>query len=555
MKRLLLAVLPLALLLGLTAATWLMTVPGGLRSLTGEEARPAQLRALGHLLSGRLRPYPATEPLQPVRHAGLFPFGINTFLQNETEPEKVERSLDMIAEGGFRWIRQEFAWEDLEIHRNDWFVDLRNNEVRNAWAKYDRIVELAEARDIQIVARLSTPPFWSRAAGSDAGAKAPPDSLDEYGDYVEAVVSRYQGRVRYFQVWNEPNCCEEWGHATVSPEQYVELLKVAYTRAKAANPDVVILTAPLAPTIEMVTVSGGTTPAFNDFLFYQRMYDAGAKEYFDILAVQDYGIWSGPQDRRMRPRVLNYSRPEYIRDIMLRNGDGDKAIWVSEMGWNSTPPTLYAQYGAIPEEWRGTYLREAFERQQREWPWMGVSTVWFFKQASDEEATQPQFYFKLVNPDFTPTLAWGEVGDYIRNLEPTLYRGYHQEDHWVFQQGIEGNAPWPLVADADAIFEQAAVGTVGHRLVIPAEGERIALTLRPDRAGRISVYIAESEQRYTLDGEGRAWSGSGRETGEVRTDAGKRVLYLPLGGLPPGRNRIEIVVEEGEVVLDGVIVE
>ncbi|HEX8682992.1 MAG TPA: cellulase family glycosylhydrolase [Ardenticatenaceae bacterium] len=555
MKRFLLALLLLALALALTGATWLFTVPGGLRALTGEESVAAQVRALGHLLSGRLRPYPATAPLQPVRHAGLYPFGINTFLQNETEPEKVERSLDMIADGGFRWIRQEFAWEDLEIHRDDWFVDLRNNEVRNAWDKYDRIVELAEARDIQIIARLSTPPFWSREADSDQGAKAPPATLDAYGDYVEAVVSRYEGRVRYFQIWNEPNCCEEWGTRSVSPEQYVDLLRVAYTRAKAANPDAVILTAPLAPTIEMVTTSESGPPAFNDFLFLQRMYDAGAKDYFDVLAVQDYGLWSGPYDRRMRPRVINYSRPEYARDIMLRNGDGEKAIWISEMGWNSTPPPIAPLFGAIPEEWRGTYLEEAFERQQQEWPWVGVATVWFFKQASDEEADQPQYYFKLVNPDFTPTLAWGEFTEYIRTLQPTLYRGFHQEDHWVLRDAA-GDQPWPLASDPDAIFEQVAVGQVGNRLTFIAEGERLALALRPDHFGRISVYIEGSEQRYAFDGEGLAISGSGRnDVGEVTTAAGKRFLWLPLGGLSPGPQRIEIVVEEGEVVLDGVIVE
>ncbi len=73
-------------------------------------------------------------------------------------------------------------------------MDLRNNEIRNAWSKYDRIVALAGARDIQIVARLSNPPTWSRAAGDALGEKAPPDFLDAYGDYVEAVVSRYRGQ-------------------------------------------------------------------------------------------------------------------------------------------------------------------------------------------------------------------------------------------------------------------------------------------------------------------------------------------------------------------------
>lgn len=544
---------PLFLLLFALLATLLP--PDGLRGLTGEEQLAAQLRGLGHLLSGRLRPYPATAPLEPVRHAGLYPFGLNTFLQNETEPDKVERSLDMIAVGGFRWIRQEFPWEDLEIHRDGWFVDLRNNEVRDAWAKYDRIVALAEARDIAIIARLSTPPAWSRTEGDANGAKAPPDDLEDYGDYVEAVVTRYRGRIRYYQIWNEPNCCEEWGRRSVSPEAYAALLRVAHSRARAADPDAVILTAPLAPTIELVESSvTGAPPALNDFLFLQRLYDAGAQPYFDVLSVQDYGLWSGPTDRRMRPRVINYSRPEYIRDLMVRNGDAHKAIWASEIGWNATPPGsgIPQNFGYTPEAQRGPYLVAALERQQREWPWLGVTTIWFFKPASDEEANQPQYYFRLVEPDFTPLPAWESLTAYLTTLEPTLYRGYHQEDHWVLREETTG---WALVAEEEAIFEQAIQGVSGDALIFHVEGERLTVVLNPASRGALSVQVGDSPPRRFIMTPDGAHDEQSRPIGSKVADADKDVLRLPLGDLPPGRAPVRLIVEAGTILLDGVIVE
>jgi polysaccharide biosynthesis protein PslG len=549
----LLVLLPLVVLF-LAAGTWTVNNRAVLRAVTGEEELESQIRGVGHLISGRLRPYPSLEPLRPVRHAGHYPFGINTFLQTETEPLKVEQSLDMIAEAGFGWIRQEFTWEDLEIHGENWYVDLRNNEIRNAWAKYDLIVDLAAERDLEIIARLSNPPSWSRAAGDEMGTKAPPDSLETYGDFVEAVVSRYRGRVRYYQIWNEPNCCEEWGRRPVNPEQYVEMLKVAYTRAKAADPDAVILTAPLAPTIELDYYPGG----FNDFLFLQRMYDAGAKDYFDVLAVQDYGLWSGPTDRRMRPRVINYSRPEYLRDIMIRNGDGEKAVWPSEIGWNSTPEEsgIYPMFGRAPEELRGPYLVEALQRQQEEWPWMGVTSIWFFKQASDEEQDQAQYYFKLVAPDFAPLPAWHDLRAYIQNLEPTLFRGYHQEDHWVLRSGDMVDEEWPLVEDARAIFEQVALGEAGSRLLFHAEGREMSLVVQPERQGVLVARVGEQEaRRFTLSGEGAIYDERGREVARQTVDAGKNVLHLRLGALPAGRAPVEVVVEQGEVGLDGIIVE
>ncbi|MBA3532303.1 MAG: cellulase family glycosylhydrolase, partial [Ardenticatenales bacterium] len=548
-----LLLLPLLLLLLILLFLPILAPP--LRDLMGEEARAAQIRGLGHLLSGRLRPYPAADALRPVRHAGLYPFGINTFLQTESEPDKVERSLDMIAAGGFRWIRQEFTWEDLEIHHDNWFVDLRNNEIRNAWTKYDRIVELAEERNIELIVRLSNPPEWSRAAGDAQGSKAPPDSLEQYGDYVEAIVSRYRGRVRYYQLWNEPNCCEEWGQRPVSPEQYVELLKVAYTRAKAADPDVVILTAPLAPTIELDYYPSG----FNDFLFLQRMYDAGARDYFDILAVQDYGLFSGPRDRRMRPRVINYSRPLYLRDIMIRNGDAEKAIWASEIGWNSTPPGsgIIPSFGVTTEEMRGPYLVEALERHQREWPWMGVTTVWFFKQANEEEKNQAQYYFKLVNPDFTPQPAWESLTSYITTLQPTLYRGYHQEDHWVLREGLSNEEAWQVTPHESAVLSQFAIGQVGETLRFGVEGQRLTLVLQPGRVGTLLVRVGGASHRFQLNGENALdTSGKPLDTRDhLNTGVTQTVFHLSLGPLPPGRTEIELVVEQGEVALDGVIVE
>jgi len=151
----------------------------------------------------------------------------------------------------------------------------------------------------------------------------PPDNLSDYGDFVEAVAGRYRGHIRYYQVWNEPNIYPEWGEQPVSPEAYTELLKVAYTRIKAACPECVVISGALAQTIPLGPRD------LNDFIFLQRMYDAGAGSYFDVLAMQDYGLWSGPTDRRMQPRVLNFSRPLYLREIMVKNGDAAKSIWIT----------------------------------------------------------------------------------------------------------------------------------------------------------------------------------------------------------------------------------
>ncbi len=378
---------------------------------TGEEELPGQIRGLLQLAAGRLRPQPETRPEVPIAHADVNPFGINTFLQNEVELTKRERQVRLIAEAGFFWIRQEFPWEDIEIHGKGDFVDRRNDPAGiDAWAKYDHIVGLAEQYGLEIIARLSNPPAWSRAQGDEAGTRAPPDDIGDYTDFVAAVVSRYAGRVTYFQIWNEPNIYPEWGEAAVSPEAYTELLCRAYGRAKEANPEAVILSGALAPTLEL------SSRDLNDLVFLQRMYDAGAGACFDILSVQGYGLWSGPTDHRQRPTMINYGRNVLVRDLMVQNGDQGKAIWISEMNWNPVPDEVLSQgtYGQVTPEQAARYAPLAYQRAQEEWPWVGVINFWFFKQASDAQKDQEWYYFRMVEPDFSLTPVYHSMREYMQ---------------------------------------------------------------------------------------------------------------------------------------------
>jgi polysaccharide biosynthesis protein PslG len=421
-------------------------------NLTGEEALLPQIKGLSDLAAGAMRPPLRTDDMAPVAHAGVNPFGVNVFLEQEVEPAKRELAVRMAHEAGFRWLRQEFPWEDIEIHGKGDFEDRRHEPYRSAWEKYNHIVALAEQYDMELIVRLSNPPAWTRAGGDDAGTYAPPDDLDDYGDFVAAVVERYKGRVRYYQIWNEPNIYPEWGEATISPEDYVALLKTGAERARAVDPDVVIISGALASTIDL---DGIHVPShnFNDLTFLQRMYDAGAAPYFDVLAMQGYGLWSGPTDRRMNPRVINFSRPRFVRDVMVRNGDAGKAIWISEMNWNAVPDEIPdKRYGQVSLEQQAEYLPMAYQRLQREWPWLGMANTWYLKRATDawEQNGQPEAYFRLLAPDFTPQPVYDSMKGYTASTTPTLYAGHHQEDHWALQY----RGDWEVVEDERAVLGQ-----------------------------------------------------------------------------------------------------
>jgi hypothetical protein len=418
--------IPAVALLVLIVALW--PKASSLYDLTGEEKLPAQLRGVIHWLNTAIRPQPDQGSMQDIAYSDVSPFGMNTFLQQEVLPEVREQSMQMLQAAGVRFIRQQFPWEDIEIHGKSDFVDRRNDPAGiDAWAKYDHIVDLAEQYDVEIIARLDNPPAWTRVMTDTIGTHAPPDNFEDYGDFVEAVVDRYRGKITYFQLWNEPNIYPEWGERLVDAEAYTDLLCTGYRRAKAANPDSVILAGALSPT---VALDGRD---LNDLVFLQRMYRAGAGECFDILSSQGYGLWSGPTDQRLRPTVINYPHVLLLRDVMVTYGDAAKPIWISEAGWNAVPESMDDPYGRVTEEQRARYAVEATQRAQEDWPWVGVINYWFFKRASDLEQDQPWYYFRLLEPDFTPTEAWEAYKEYAANPEAAgataqsnLDRGWEQ---------------------------------------------------------------------------------------------------------------------------------
>jgi len=462
------------LMLAIQVALGMRSISFAMSRWTGEEDLREQIKGTAALLYLKVtRPAPQLDPLVPIDHTGLSPYGVNTFLEQEVEAEKVDRSMQLIEQAGFRWIRQQFPWEDIEIAGKGDYVDPKWGV--NTWDKYDRIVALAQDHHLEIIARLDAPPAWSRKMGNAPGwTMAPPDNLEDYGDYVYAVVSRYKGRIRYYQVWNEPNIYPEWGDQPADPAGFVKLLQTAYRRAKEADPDCVIICAGLAQTTEETPEEFGPRN-MSDLLYLEKMYLAGAQGHFDIMGAQVYGLFTGPHDRRLSRDRSNYSRVQLLREIMVRHGDANKPIWATELGWNALPQDFAgpAIYGRVSESYQAIYAAQAYQRAAQEWPWMGVMNYWFLRRPSDAEQDQAWYYFRMLEPDFTPLPVYDTMAS-LAQQPPRVFLGYHQENHWA----LEYQGPWQAVSDDAAVLGGYMSGADGATVNWTFQGTHLALVLR-----------------------------------------------------------------------------
>jgi hypothetical protein len=496
-----------------------------LYNLTGEENTIEGVKGVGALaiLWFTQRP-PQTDAFAPMPHIDVNPYGINTFLQLEADEQNVRRQLEMLHAAGFGWIRQEFPWEDIEIHGKGDFEDRRTEPHKSAWLKYDRIVDMAEENGIEILARLDNPPAWSRSRGDDIGTLAPPDDFEDFGDFVAAVAGRYCGRIDYYQVWNEPNIYPEWGEQDVDPEAYTRLLATAYRRVKAACPGAAVVGAALAQNIE----PGGRN--MSDLLFLERMYDAGAGKYFDVLGAQAFGLWTGPTDRRASRDRANFSRIELTRDIMVRHGDANKPIWVTEMGWAAVPADMPTVFGRVTRQQQARYLAGAYRRANEEWPFVGPLFAWFLRRPDWSEQDQDWFYFGLISPDWETTPAFDALAE-MALAPPAVPPGVHQEDHLAFHYA----GTWQIQRDPQASLGRYRTGTPGDSVTFDFEGSDLTLEVAPGgKAGTAQVVV---------DG-GEPWL--------VEFRPGKQA---PIARhLPAGRHTVALKVMSGTIALDTITV-
>ncbi|MEL7433859.1 MAG: beta-galactosidase [Chloroflexota bacterium] len=325
---------------------------------------------------------------------------VHTRLIDEPVEWVIQRSLQLVREMGATTIVEFFPWAYIESQRGQY-----------DWQQTDRIVRHAENQGIEIIARMGFVPEWARPDESTLNY-LPDDSYDEFANFVAIFAERYAGHIDDIIIWNEPNLAFEWGFRVPDPMDYVRLLEAVYTPVHAANPNVTIHAGALAPTLE----PAGSPNGLMDTRYLEGMYAGGASEYFDALAIHTYGF-TYPADAPPDENVLNFRRAELLLDIMAENGDADKPVYITEMGWNDHPRWIQA----VRPSQRSQYTVDAFELADSEWEQVEAMCVWAFRYPVPT-LSYPDNY-TLVTTDFQIRPIYYALQAYARgeNSEGSLW--------------------------------------------------------------------------------------------------------------------------------------
>ena len=323
----------------------------------------------------------AGDPLPPAS-AAPSPLGTTVDLLQYEEDAALDAALDSAEAMGLHWLRQELRWDLVEATAG-----------QPRWAAYDRVIDAASARGFDLILYLNRTPAWARRSGEEENPLAPPADTAEFVDFVAAAADRYGPQVYGWQIWDEPNLMH-WGQRIIQiPDEYGAFLAATVPAIRAADPDAVVATAGLGSTSEREGYN------MSEVTYLRWLYDSGADQWFDAVALKPFGFWNDVADREYSEEILGIDRVVLTRELMVQRGDGATPIWFVEGGWailpewQSEPPPW--SYDAPPVQQRRLF--ETVNRATLEWPFVQVIGLQLLQP--DLPRDDPRWALALRGPD------------------------------------------------------------------------------------------------------------------------------------------------------------
>ena len=209
------------------------------------------------------------------------------------------------------------------------------------------------------------------------------ESRRAFAAYAGFMATRFTGKIRHYEVWNEWN--GGMGHQGATeemraPEAYLKLLQATHAAVKAADPSAVVL--------------GGATDGNERWA--EQLVALGGMRYMDILSIHPY-MFHARKD----------GTPELLVDYLTRvgatltaaNGGTTPPIFITETGW----PTFNSEYG-VSRETAADYVARTL-LAVRAIPF--VKGIWWYElQDSGTSANDIQHNFGLLDSGLAPKPAY-----------------------------------------------------------------------------------------------------------------------------------------------------
>lgn len=213
------------------------------------------------------------------------------------------------------WDAYGTEWRYLEPEKGVW-----------QFGYLDRYVAQAQAKGVDLLLTLGQTPRWASVrpnepTSSGFGNAAEPLDMKDWTDYVRSVATRYSGKIKYYEIWNEPKFSEierplnEKGLAgfySGTASKMVEMTRIAAQVIHEIDPQAKV-------------VSPSIVGHYQGLKRLEAFLNAGGGDAVDIVGFHFYFVDT------ISPEAL----PPFVqrvRLVMARHGIAQKSLWNTESG-------------------------------------------------------------------------------------------------------------------------------------------------------------------------------------------------------------------------------
>lgn len=213
------------------------------------------------------------------------------------------------------WQAYGTEWRHLEPEKGVWQFEY-----------LDRYVTQAQAKGMDLLLTLGQTPGWASArpnepTGPGLGNAAEPGDMQDWANYIRRVATRYRGKIKYYEIWNEPIFTEieprlnqkgQAGFFSGSAAKMVQMTRIAAQVIHEIDPQAKV-------------VSPSVAGHHQGLKRLEAFLNAGGGDAVDIVGFHFYFV-DTTSPEALPPFV------QRVRQVMERHGIAQKPIWNTESG-------------------------------------------------------------------------------------------------------------------------------------------------------------------------------------------------------------------------------
>jgi hypothetical protein len=154
------------------------------------------------------------------------------------------------------------------------------------------VIPTVHAAGLKVLISVTTSPAYLRPYFRDT--LGPPDQFEQFAYFLYALLTRYPKQIHALECWNEPNLSAEW-RGYIDPVQYGMLLALCHSAAKTIDPNIIVISADLAP-----TQHDSRWTHVDDRWFLRRLLEYNGANHLDCIGAHA----NGPDGEGELPAVL-----------------------------------------------------------------------------------------------------------------------------------------------------------------------------------------------------------------------------------------------------------